>query len=77
VAIRAGALADSTLIVRTLGSAPWHLVATPGYLKKRGRPRSPEDLKKHDACSSGSGRNPVELRWKTATFPCSSLCSRA
>ena len=62
VAIRAGALADSTLIARTLGSAPWHLVATPGYLKKRGRPRSPEDLKKHDCLLFGGGRNPVELR---------------
>jgi len=62
VAIRAGALADSTLIARTLGSAPWHLAATPGYLKKHGRPRSPEDLKKHDCLFFGGGRNPVELR---------------
>jgi DNA-binding transcriptional LysR family regulator len=62
VAIRAGALADSTLIARTLGNAPWHLVATTGYLKKHGRPRSPEDLKKHDCLLFGGGRNPVELR---------------
>lgn len=62
VAIRAGALADSMLIARTLGNAPWHLVATPGYLKKHGRPRSPEDLKKHDCLLFGGGRNPVELR---------------
>ena len=62
VAIRAGALADSTLIARTLGSPPWHLVATPGYLKKHGRPRSPEDLKKHDCLFFGGGRNPVDLR---------------
>lgn len=62
VAIRAGALPDSTLIARTLGSSPWYLVATPGYLKKRGRPRSPEDLKKHDCLFFGAGRNPVGLR---------------
>jgi DNA-binding transcriptional LysR family regulator len=62
VAIRAGALADSTLIARTLGSSPWHIVATPAYLKKRGRPRSPEDLKKHDCLFFGAGRNPVDLR---------------
>jgi DNA-binding transcriptional LysR family regulator len=36
--------------------------ATPGYLKKRGRPRSPEDLKKHDCLFFGAGRNPVDLR---------------
>jgi DNA-binding transcriptional LysR family regulator len=74
LAIRAGTLADSTLIARTLGSSPWYLVATPGYLKKRGRPRSPEDLKKHDclflldhgtvraaAHRFGAGRAPVDL----------------
>ncbi len=62
VAIRAGTLADSTLIARSLGSSPWHLVATPGYLKRRGRPQSPEDLKKHDVLFFGNGRNPVDLR---------------
>jgi DNA-binding transcriptional LysR family regulator len=49
VGIRAGALADSTLVARSLGAAKWFLVATPGYLKRRGRPRSPDDLKTH-AC---------------------------
>src|SRR5687768_10841065 len=48
LAIRAGALADSSLIGRSLGSGKWFLVATPEYLKKRGRPRKPEDLKKHE-----------------------------
>src|SRR5262245_57570955 len=46
--IRAGALADSTLIARNLGTANWFLVAAPAYLKKRGRPRAPDDLKNHD-----------------------------
>src|SRR5713101_7275743 len=54
VAIRAGTLADSTLIARSLGSAGWLLVATPAYLKKHGRPRTPEDLKKHDCMFFGS-----------------------
>jgi DNA-binding transcriptional LysR family regulator len=53
--IRAGALADSTLIARRLGSAKWLLVATPGYLKRRGRPRSPDDLSKHDCLLFGAG----------------------
>jgi DNA-binding transcriptional LysR family regulator len=57
LAIRAGALSDSSLIARSLGSAKWFLAATPGYLKKRGRPKSPEDLKAHDCLlfSTGSG----------------------
>lgn len=32
--IRAGALADSSLVARKLGSVTWFLVATPAYLKK-------------------------------------------
>src|SRR5216684_1902815 len=35
VAIRAGTLADSSLIARSLGTVSWFLVATPAYLKKR------------------------------------------
>src|SRR6266850_380335 len=38
--IRAGVLADSTLIARSLGSVRWFLVASPAYVEKRGRPRS-------------------------------------
>lgn len=51
--IRTGPLADSSLIARSLGSVTWLLVATPTYLKKHGRPRSPEDLKDHDCLLFG------------------------
>jgi hypothetical protein len=40
---------------RSLGSVQWFLVATAAYLKKRGRPRSPEGLKKHDCLLFGDG----------------------
>src|SRR6185503_20642168 len=53
--IRAGALADSSLIARSLGTARWFLIATPQYLKKHGRPRSPEDMKEHDCLLFGAG----------------------
>jgi DNA-binding transcriptional LysR family regulator len=53
--IRAGVLADSTLIARSLGTVRWFVVATPGYLEKRGRPRSPEQLKEHDCVLFGAG----------------------
>src|SRR5262245_12668013 len=46
VGIRAGPLAESTLIARSLGNATWFHVASPEYLEKRGRPRAPADLKK-------------------------------
>lgn len=61
VGIRAGALADSTLIVRSLGRVRWFLVAAPSYLKRRGRPKSPEDLEAHACLLFGSGSTTVAL----------------
>jgi DNA-binding transcriptional LysR family regulator len=60
--IRAGTLADSTLVARLLGRVGWFLVATPAYLKKRGRPRTPEDLHKHDFLFFGPGLDGVGPR---------------
>src|SRR5262249_10294847 len=60
--IRAGVLADSTLVARSLGHAKWFLAATPAYLKKRGRPRSPEDLKNHDALLFCTGIDAASVR---------------
>ncbi len=61
VGIRAGALPDSSLVARSLGSAAWFLAATAGYLRKRGRPRSPEDLERHDMLLFGAGHPAVPL----------------
>ena len=49
VAVRLGKLADSSLGAAYLGVNPWILVASPAYLKERGRPKKPTDLGKHDA----------------------------
>jgi DNA-binding transcriptional LysR family regulator len=69
VAIRAGVLADSTLIARSLGSAAQFLVAAPAYLKRRGRPRSPEELKNHDFLAFGAGLKSVSLRLESGGRP--------
>ena len=61
IGIRAGALADSTLIARSLGAAAWFLVATPTYLKKRGRPKSPDDLKRHGCLLFGTAASALRL----------------
>jgi len=53
--IRAGRLPDSSLIARSLGRTTWFLVATPAYLKKRGRPRAPAELAAHDVLVFGTG----------------------
>jgi DNA-binding transcriptional LysR family regulator len=59
--IRAGALTDSTLIARSLGVGRWFL-ATPAYLERRGHPKSPADLEKHDCLLFGSGASGSVLR---------------
>src|SRR5258707_1260378 len=62
VALRAGALSDSTLVARSLGPVRWFLVGTPAYLKKRGRPRSVEDLKQHACIMFGIPSGGATLR---------------
>lgn len=64
VGIRAGPLADSTLIARNLGSVRRFLVASPGYLKKRGQPKSPEDLAQHDCMLFGAGSDRTSWQLK-------------
>lgn len=48
VAVRMGALADSSLGARRLGRNPWALVASPAYLKRHAAPLTPADLKQHN-----------------------------
>lgn len=48
VAVCVGELADSSLIAPRLGLATPVLVASPGYLQKRGVPASPAALSSHD-----------------------------
>ncbi|MGO4304025.1 LysR substrate-binding domain-containing protein [Cupriavidus sp. RAF12] len=47
VAIRIGALRDSTLHARPLGNSRIRVVATPDYLKAHGRPKTVADLAAH------------------------------
>ncbi|MGH7022145.1 MAG: LysR substrate-binding domain-containing protein, partial [Caulobacteraceae bacterium] len=55
VAIRLGALADSTFGARPLATLKRFVVAAPAYLEARGMPKSPADLASHDCiCGPGS-----------------------
>ncbi|MFO0692010.1 MAG: LysR family transcriptional regulator [Polyangiales bacterium] len=54
VGIRTGRLEDSSLVARSLGAIERILVATPAYAKKRGRPKTPADLEKHDCLLFGN-----------------------
>jgi DNA-binding transcriptional LysR family regulator len=48
VAVRIGDLADSSMKAIRLGSVSRVLVASPGYLGRRGMPKAPNDLSTHD-----------------------------
>ena len=66
VGIRAGLLSDSTLIARPLGNVTWFFVATPAYLKKRGRPKAPGELSERDVLIFGSGTRGSSLTLESA-----------
>jgi len=51
VAIRIGALPDSSLIATRLGSVRRVVCASPGYLDARGVPATPDDLSRHSVIS--------------------------
>lgn len=48
LAIRIGALDDSTLVARQLANNRRVLCAAPDYLRRRGTPRTPQDLARHE-----------------------------
>jgi DNA-binding transcriptional LysR family regulator len=53
VTIRIADLPASSLIARKIVPAPRVLCASPAYLKRRGMPRHPEDLRDHDCLAYG------------------------
>jgi DNA-binding transcriptional LysR family regulator len=64
VAVRIGALSDSSLLVRHVGQVRFVLVASPDYLSRRGTPRRPEELASHDAIFNTIPQGPLEWRFR-------------
>ena len=54
LAVRIGHLPDSSLVARHVGEMPRIVVASPGYLKARGEPKTPEAIASHAAILFGS-----------------------
>ncbi len=63
LAIRVGALADSSLIARRLTSAEMALCASPDYLKRHGIPQTPRDLEQHNCLAYAYSRSRNEWRF--------------
>jgi DNA-binding transcriptional LysR family regulator len=62
VAIRLGPLSDSGLVARRVGQVREVLLASANYLARRGRPRTPRDLMKHDIVFNSP--RPAPLVWR-------------
>ncbi len=60
--IRLGALSDSSLVARKIGSGRRVVCASTAYLKKAGHPKSPDDLADHNCLTFRS--NPGSNVWK-------------
>ncbi|KGT92473.1 LysR family transcriptional regulator [Erwinia typographi] len=56
VAVRAGPLKDSSLVIRKLGQTPMVIVGSPDYLARHGMPSSPDDLLRHNRLGSNYAR---------------------
>ena len=54
LAIRIGHLADSSLVARHVGEMRRIVVASPGYLKARGEPKTPEAIASHTTIQFGA-----------------------
>lgn len=62
VALRLGAMADSSLTARKLGAAARLLVASPAYLARHGEPQCPDDLATHWAVIYGQAAEAWRFR---------------
>ena len=64
LAVRAGALPDSSLVARRLAGSSLGVFASPDYLARRGQPRRPAELVNHDCLSYGGRAG--KLPWRLA-----------
>jgi DNA-binding transcriptional LysR family regulator len=59
LAVRAGVIADSSLISRRIGIVGRHAMASTQYLQRRGTPLTPTDLENHDCLIFTQGSSPT------------------
>jgi DNA-binding transcriptional LysR family regulator len=67
VAVRIGHLPDSSLIARRIAPVRALVVASPGYLARRGTPRTPAELAGHEAILHGDSAWPFRHAGRTIT----------
>jgi DNA-binding transcriptional LysR family regulator len=63
LAVRIGHLADSSLVARHVGEMRRIVVASPGYLKAHGEPKTPEAIASHQTIQFGATMASPDLRF--------------
>jgi DNA-binding transcriptional LysR family regulator len=66
LAIRIGHLPDSTLVARHVGEMRRIVVASKDYLKRRGEPKTPQDIASHDTVQFGAMTASLDWRFEEA-----------
>ncbi|WP_298252808.1 LysR family transcriptional regulator [Bradyrhizobium sp.] len=64
LAVRIGHLADSSLVARHVGEMRRIVVASPGYLKAHGEPKTPEAIASHQTIQFGATTASPDLRFQ-------------
>jgi LysR family transcriptional regulator for bpeEF and oprC len=64
VAVRFAPLRDSSLIARRLTRTQFRVVGAPAYLAAHGRPRTPEDLARHNCLAFASRQSGLARDWR-------------
>jgi DNA-binding transcriptional LysR family regulator len=63
LSVRIGHLADSSLVARHVGEMRRIVVASPGYLKAHGEPKTPEAIASHQSIQFGAAAAPPDWRF--------------
>jgi DNA-binding transcriptional LysR family regulator len=63
VALRLGALPDSSLVAQRLGSFSTAVYASPAYIHRHGAPETPDDLNRHAALALHQARTDSGYAW--------------
>jgi DNA-binding transcriptional LysR family regulator len=65
--LRVTAPRDSSLVARRIAPAPIIAVAAPSYLRQRGTPKNPADLRDHDCIVDTNFRDQQRWRFQSRT----------
>jgi DNA-binding transcriptional LysR family regulator len=69
LAIRPGMIADSSLIVKKIGSVSRYILASRDYLDRHGRPQSPADLAQHQCLVFTAHPHPHNWHFESRSGP--------